>query len=343
MNTDIRLSVGFWQHPKTKKTVKRLGLEGVRSLQVLWLWAAQNRPDGNLSGMDEEAIELAADWQGEEGLFFSTCAGMWIDQTEAGYALHDWAEHNPWQAEAEARSEAAKKAAAARWGNADAIKAHKGKHAPAMREQCGGNADAIKAQCPSSFPDPKPKPEEKSKIQKTPCQVFAEDSEAYRLAAYMQETLKANVPTLKEPDLQKWAKDFDVALRNDERMSEPRFVAQVIRWACSDSFWRANTLQYEFAADSYSGMDLSIMAAHLLEKERIIDWAYQKNPDSIIWAVRSDGALLGLTYQAEHQISAWHRHDTQGKFKAVCSIPNGFEHSLFAVVERDGAHYLVAP
>ena len=240
MNTDIRLSVGFWQHPKTKKTVKRLGLEGVRSLQVLWLWAAQNRPDGNLSGMDEEAIELAADWQGEEGLFFSTCAGMWIDQTEAGYALHDWAEHNPWQAEAEARSEAAKKAAAARWGNADAIKAHKGKHAPAMREQCGGNADAIKAQCPSSFPDPKPKPEEKSKIQKTPCQVFAEDSEAYRLAAYMQETLKANVPTLKEPDLQKWAKDFDVALRNDERMSEPRFVAQVIRWACSDSFWRAN-------------------------------------------------------------------------------------------------------
>ena len=39
MNTDIRLSVGFWQHPKTKKTVRRLGLEGIRSLQVLWLWS----------------------------------------------------------------------------------------------------------------------------------------------------------------------------------------------------------------------------------------------------------------------------------------------------------------
>ena len=36
MNTDIRLAVGFWQHPKTRKTIRRLGLEGIRSLQVLW-------------------------------------------------------------------------------------------------------------------------------------------------------------------------------------------------------------------------------------------------------------------------------------------------------------------
>lgn len=108
----------------------------------------------------------------------------------------------------------------------------------------------------------------------------------------------------------------------------------------SSSGSQVRSLQYEFAADSYGGMDLSIMAAHLLEKERIVDWAYQKNPDSIIWAVRSDGVLLGLTFQAEHQISAWHRHDTQGNFRAVCSIPHGFEYSLFSVVERDGVFYL---
>ncbi len=108
----------------------------------------------------------------------------------------------------------------------------------------------------------------------------------------------------------------------------------------SSSGSQVRSLQYEFTADSYNGMDLSIMAAHLLEKERIIDWSYQKSPDSIIWAVRSDGALLGLTFQAEHQVSAWHRHDTQGRFRAVCSIPHGFEHSLFAVVERDGVFFL---
>ena len=31
-----------------------------------------------------------------------------------------------------------------------------------------------------------------------------------------------------------------MALRNDERMTEPHFVAEVIKWACTDSFWRAN-------------------------------------------------------------------------------------------------------
>lgn len=108
MNIDIRLSVGFWQHPKTKKTARRLGLDGVRSLQVLWLWAAVNRADGKLSGMDWEDIEMAADWDGEEQKFFNTCLGLWIDQTEEGYALHDWQEHNSWAAEADDRSDRAR-------------------------------------------------------------------------------------------------------------------------------------------------------------------------------------------------------------------------------------------
>lgn len=108
MNTDIRLSIGFWQHPKTKKTVKRLGLEGIRSLQVLWLWAATNKPDGLLSGMDWEDIELAADWQGEEEAFFTFCQGVWLDETPDGYVLHDWQEHNSWAAEADDRSDKAR-------------------------------------------------------------------------------------------------------------------------------------------------------------------------------------------------------------------------------------------
>lgn len=108
MNTDIRLSVGFWQHPKTRKTAKRLGLEGVRSLQILWLWAALNRSDGNLSGMDWEDIELAADWQGEERTFFDFCLGVWIDESPHGYALHDWKDHNSWASEADERSDRAR-------------------------------------------------------------------------------------------------------------------------------------------------------------------------------------------------------------------------------------------
>lgn len=146
MNTDIRISVGFWQHPKTKKTIKRLGLEGIMSLQMLWIWAAQNRPDGNLRGMDGEDIELAASWEGEEGLFFSTCCGLWIDDNQDGLRLHDWEEHNPWVSGSEARKVAASAAGRA---SAEARKQRK-----ANEQQTQNNGEATR--CSTNFNDALP-------------------------------------------------------------------------------------------------------------------------------------------------------------------------------------------
>lgn len=99
-------------------------------------------------------------------------------------------------------------------------------------------------------------------------------------------------------------------------------------------------LKYDFGADSYGGTDCTIMASHLLQQYRITDWAYQQHPDSVIWAVREDGILLGLTYQPEHQVFAWHRHDTLGEFKAVCSSPEGRDDALYAVVKRQEKYFL---
>jgi hypothetical protein len=109
MNTDFRISIDFWQHPKTKKLIRRAGLEGVRSLQILWSWAAVNRSNGSLSGMDGEDIELAADWTGDIGMLIKALEELhWIDKTDEGYVLHDWQEHNPWAADAEARGDKAR-------------------------------------------------------------------------------------------------------------------------------------------------------------------------------------------------------------------------------------------
>ena len=100
-------------------------------------------------------------------------------------------------------------------------------------------------------------------------------------------------------------------------------------------------LKYDFGADSYGGTDCTIMAAHLLERYPIVDWTYQQHPDSVIWAVREDGLLLGLTYQPEHQVFAWHRHDTTlGKFLSVCSVPFGRADALYTVVERRGKYFI---
>lgn len=71
-NTDIRISIGFWDHPKTVKLERRAGLEGVKALLMLWQWVAQYEPSGYLYGMDEEGLEIAARWQGESGKLAKT-------------------------------------------------------------------------------------------------------------------------------------------------------------------------------------------------------------------------------------------------------------------------------
>lgn len=78
-------------------------------------------------------------------------------------------------------------------------------------------------------------------------------------------------------------------------------------------------LTFSFEVDGYTGNDLTILASHLFRNYGIRAWAYQQSPDSILWVVREDGVLLGLTYIREHQIWAWHRHETDGEFESVAS------------------------
>jgi len=77
---------------------------------------------------------------------------------------------------------------------------------------------------------------------------------------------------------------------------------------------------YALERDGYDGSDLTILAQHLFETHKIKEWAYQRHPDSIIWAVRDDGTLTALTYQKEHQVTGWHYHETDGDFESVASI-----------------------
>jgi hypothetical protein len=92
---------------------------------------------------------------------------------------------------------------------------------------------------------------------------------------------------------------------------------------------------YQFAVDSYTGNDLTVFASHLVQGHQIIDWAYQQTPFSVVWAVREDGALLGLAYFKEQQVVGWFRCDTiNGFVESVCSITEGDEDAVYASVRR---------
>lgn len=106
---DARINVGLPAHPKTKKLIKRLGTDSAWRLICLFLWAAQNRPDGDLAGLADEDIELAIDWSGEDGAFVAALVAVgYLDGDEGSYQLHDWKEHNPWANGSGARSEKAR-------------------------------------------------------------------------------------------------------------------------------------------------------------------------------------------------------------------------------------------
>ncbi len=98
---------------------------------------------------------------------------------------------------------------------------------------------------------------------------------------------------------------------------------------------RVRDLGYTFDSDGYDGTDLSVLSNHLFVNREIKEWAYQKEPESIIWAVMDDGSLLSLTYQKEHQVLAWARHDTDGKFLSVAAVEEGDETAVYVVVQRE--------
>jgi hypothetical protein len=86
--------------------------------------------------------------------------------------------------------------------------------------------------------------------------------------------------------------------------------------------------------DGYQGTDLTIYAAHLFSGYSLVDWDYAQNPHSVVWVVRSDGVMLGLTYLREQAVWGWHRHDTDGVIENVCVIPEGAEDAVYCVVRR---------
>lgn len=96
----------------------------------------------------------------------------------------------------------------------------------------------------------------------------------------------------------------------------------------------ARELAYSWQANGFVTGDLSLRATHLFDTFDLVDMAYAKAPQPIIWFVSSSGKLLGLTYVPEQQVGAWHWHDTDGVFESVTVVAEGSEDVLYAVVRR---------
>ena len=98
-------------------------------------------------------------------------------------------------------------------------------------------------------------------------------------------------------------------------------------------------LSFSIEIDGFRSTNLSILSPHLLPiGKAITQIAYQQEPDSIIWVLRSDGALLATTINANQKRFGWHRHPIGGngivEAIAVIPTPSGDSDELWLIVRR---------
>lgn len=86
---------------------------------------------------------------------------------------------------------------------------------------------------------------------------------------------------------------------------------------------RLREIAYEFASDGYQTRDVTTLSEHIT-RPGVVDMDFALEPYSVVWCVRSDGTLLGFTWNNEDQVKGWHRHliGGDGIVETVATIPN---------------------
>jgi hypothetical protein len=108
---DYRVRVGWRGHWKRELVHATCGADGVLAVSDLWEFCAQNKPDGDLSGMTDRQIAAAAGYRGDYGAWVDAlCEAVLLEGEPGDRRVHDWRDHQPYAASAPARSKGAKAA-----------------------------------------------------------------------------------------------------------------------------------------------------------------------------------------------------------------------------------------
>lgn len=90
---------------------------------------------------------------------------------------------------------------------------------------------------------------------------------------------------------------------------------------------------------SFNTQDLTILANHITESG-IVELTAQKTPDQIVWLLRNDGILAGMTYERDNDIFGWHRHDFGGEVRTMGVRPSSGEDELWIAIKRNNGVYI---
>ena len=111
---------------------------------------------------------------------------------------------------------------------------------------------------------------------------------------------------------------------------------------CQRQAKRLREFSFSFQLDQFNAPDLTILADHVTGTG-LVDIDYQQEPYSILWGVRQDGTLVGMTYERDQEVVGWHRHvlggvsdasGTQAQVESLRVIPGSGQDELWMIVKR---------
>ena len=78
------------------------------------------------------------------------------------------------------------------------------------------------------------------------------------------------------------------------------------------------SFEYDLATNAYRPVDRNTIADHITSSG-INQIAHQEGRPNIVWAVKKNGILIGMTIEDSESITGWHRHTTDGLIKSVAT------------------------
>lgn len=105
---------------------------------------------------------------------------------------------------------------------------------------------------------------------------------------------------------------------------------------------KVRELAYVYEVDGFRSPDMTILSEHI-SKGGLLSSDFQQEPWAIIWFVRTDGQLVGMTYERDQDVIGWHRHIIGGSFgsgdavvESVACIPtpDGTADEAWLIVKR---------
>ena len=176
---DMRISVDFVDHPKTKRLVRQVGFEGVYCLLKLFSTASKIYQRGMLKDCDQDDIEDMCGWTGESGKLFAALIDEkigFLEDVDGQYHIHDWEENQPWIYHAGERSRIAKENIKKRWNKDLSETPDTEKEQDGYQSDTNGNTDGIETVIPNGYkvltqntptPIPIPIPKERESLNLT--------------------------------------------------------------------------------------------------------------------------------------------------------------------------------